>query len=106
MTRQHRPSPTQRDLALSRLHQLTAGMTVAGLAAVGGLGYLAALHNSGTAAAVASTTTTNSASTTDDATSSASGTSADSSSTTSDLQASSVGITSSSGSGQVTTGGS
>ena len=105
MTRQHRPGPIQRDLALSRLNQLTAGISVAGLAAMGGLGYLAAVHNSGTAAAVASATTTNSASTTDDA-SSTSGTSADSSSTTSDLQASSLGITSSSGSGQVTTGGS
>ncbi len=109
MNTQHRPTPAHRDLAVNRLGQLTAGVAVAGFAAVGGLGYLAALHDPGTSvdssvAAAVTNALNSSTTTTDDSTTSVSDT--ETSSSSSGLQSSSSGVSSSSGSGQVTTGGS
>jgi hypothetical protein len=108
MKTQHRYTPARRDLALNRLGQLTARIAFAGFAAVGGLGYLAALHNAGTSAtsgAVAATVT-GSTTTTNDSTAGVSDSTQSSTSSSSSPQASPSGVSSSSGSGQVTTGGS
>jgi hypothetical protein len=64
MNAAHRTTPADRNRAVTRLRTLTIGTTIAGLAAVGGFGTLAAVsysgHSTGTTADVETGTSTSS----------------------------------------------
>lgn len=107
-----RLSAADRNRSLARLRSLTVGTTVLSVAAVGGFGALAGFSHPG-ATAAASTTTTGYAVAADSTTSAVSNAGSDTSSSTSSstgstsgLQAVQVPATTSSGTAQVTTGGS
>jgi hypothetical protein len=112
-----RTTPADRNRAVARLRRLTIGTTIAGLAAVGGFGTLAAVsysgHSTGTTADVQATTTTDGTSTGSSTTtgSGTTGTMATPTATvaataTPTIQPATTTITTTTGGGQVSSGGS
>jgi hypothetical protein len=95
--------------AMRRLRAMTIGTALAGIAATGGFGWLAATTHPGSSAMVASVAATPAAGGSTTGTSTTSGTStaaATASPTSTKTGSSSSGVTSSSGRAQVSTGGS
>jgi len=99
-----RTTPADRSRALGRLRALTVGTALAGMAAVGAFGTLAAAsysgHTSDPAADVGTTTTTSSSSTTNSTTAAATPT------PTATIRPATTNATTTTGGGQVSTGGS
>ena len=95
-------TPADRNRAVARLRTLTIGTTIAGLAAVGGFGTLAAVsysgHSTGTSADVETSTTTGSTTTGSTTTVKATATPT--------IQPATTTITTTTGGGQVSSGGS
>jgi hypothetical protein len=104
-----RTTPADRNRAVARLRTLTIGTTIAGLAAVGGFGTLAAVsysgHSMGTTAEVETTTSTGSATTTTTSSGSSS-TATPTATATPTIQPATTTITTTTGGGQVSSGGS